>query len=198
MASGRPPGGHPSAGRNDDLLQLEESTSPYNSGQRPPVNDEHLLQQYNIDDSDQPQPRPSVSYDAFVGGRQPPPMEPGPPHATFTQQSDLQHPGAPPHHPYAETSANRVYSQSSGLNNYQRYSDADDFDDDRSMQGYYNSQGADDQLADDNMGGRLKDRNSILSLGGGIMERAKNMLGMAPEYSEMDLPLTEAGARGSG
>ena len=197
MASGRPPGGHPSAGRNDDLLQLEESTSPYNSGQRPPVNDEHLLQQYNIDDSDQPQPRPSVSYDAFVGGRQPPPMEPGPPHATFTQQPDLQHPGAPPHHPYAETSANRVYSQSSGLNNYQRYSDADDFDDDRSMQGYYNSQGADDQLADDNMGGRLKDRNSILSLGGGIMGRAKNMLGMAPEYSEMDLPLTEAGARGS-
>lgn len=198
MASGRPPGGHPSAGRNDDLLQLEEGNSPYNSGQRPPVNDEHLLQQFNIDDSDQAQPRPSVSYDAFVGGRQPPPMGSGPAHATFGQQPDMQHPGTPLQHPYMADSTTRVYSQSSGLNNYQRYSDVDDFEDDRSMQGYYNSRGADDHiLADENMGGRAKERNSIMSLGGGIMGRAKNMLGMAPEYSEMDLPLTEAGARHS-
>jgi len=37
--------------------------------------------------------------------------------------------------------------------------------------------------------------NSILALGGGLMGRAKNMLGMGPQYSEMDLPLTETGAR---
>lgn len=42
---------------------------------------------------------------------------------------------------------------------------------------------------------QAKDRNSILNLGGGFMGRAKNMLGMRPEYSEMDLPLTEAGER---
>ena len=74
MASGRPPGSHPAAGRDDDLLL--DSEPIYNSGQRPPVNDEHLLERYDIDDSEQPytqtQPRPSVSYDNFVGSRAPP------------------------------------------------------------------------------------------------------------------------------
>ena len=42
--------------------------------------------------------------------------------------------------------------------------------------------------------GKHRSRNSILSLGGGIMGKAKNMLGMGPEYSEMDLPLTETAA----
>ena len=59
------------------------------------------------------------------------------------------------------------------------------------MQGYYNTGNV---TATAVGGGRARDRNSILSLGGGIMGRAKNMLGMGPEYSEMDLPLTEAGA----
>ncbi|CAG8884706.1 unnamed protein product [Penicillium nalgiovense] len=69
MASGRPPGSHPAAGRDDDLLL--DSGPMYSTGQGPPVNDEHLLERYNIDDSEQPyaqtQPRPSVSYDNFVG-----------------------------------------------------------------------------------------------------------------------------------
>ncbi|QSS64011.1 P-type ATPase [Histoplasma capsulatum] len=38
----------------------------------------------------------------------------------------------------------------------------------------------------------------ILSLGGGLVGRAKNMLGMKSPYSEMDLPLTETGARSAG
>ena len=39
--------------------------------------------------------------------------------------------------------------------------------------------------------GRHKSRNSVLSMGGGIMGKAKNMLGMGPEYSEMDMPLRD-------
>ena len=36
-----------------------------------------------------------------------------------------------------------------------------------------------------------KSRNSVLSMGGGIMGKAKNMFGRGPEYSEMDMPLRE-------
>ena len=43
--------------------------------------------------------------------------------------------------------------------------------------------------------GTHKSRNSIMSLGGGIMGRVKSSLGMGPEYSEMDLPLTEPGVQ---
>lgn len=88
MASGRPPGLHPAAGRDEDLMQMEESTPIYSTGQRPPVNDDNLLRQYNIDDSDQPQPRPSVSYDSFVGGRAPP--------AAGARASTSAHPPAQP------------------------------------------------------------------------------------------------------
>lgn len=42
-----------------------------------------------------------------------------------------------------------------------------------------------------------KNRNSVMSMGGGLVGRAKTMLGMAPGYSEMDLPLTETGAHTS-
>jgi phospholipid-transporting ATPase len=38
-------------------------------------------------------------------------------------------------------------------------------------------------------------RNSILSLGGGLTGRVKSMFGRGPEYSEMDLPLTEHAAQ---
>ncbi|EAL93181.1 aminophospholipid-translocating P4-type ATPase DRS2 [Aspergillus fumigatus Af293] len=189
MASGRPPGLHPAAGRDEDLMQMEESTPIYSTGQRPPVNDDNLLRQYNIDDSDQPQPRPSVSYDSFVGGRAPP--------AAGARASTSAHPPAQPgaylSDPYSGAEMSRTYSQTSGLNNYQRYS-VDDFDDDRDMHGYYNMDD-DDHMASPHRVRQAKDRNSILGLGGGLMGRAKHMLGMGPEYSEMDLPLTEAGAR---
>lgn len=185
MASGRPPGFHPAAGRDDDLLQLEDSNPTYSSGQGPPVNDEHLLQQYNIDDSDHPQPRPSVSYDDFVGGH---PQRAGA-HVTPAPSSAADY-----HDPYGGAPMSRNYSQTSGLGNYHRYS-MDDYDDDRSMHGYYHMDGEDEPPPSGQHVRVAKERNSIMSLGGGIMGRAKNMLGITPEYSEMDLPLTEAGAR---
>lgn len=191
--AGMPPGGKDVPPINDNLLlDLEDSNPIYNDGKPPPVNDDNLLRHYNISNSDEPEPRASTSYDEFVGGGR--------------STADLPGgPGAPPtgqlHPPYLGAGANRSYSQTSGLNNFQRYSDVDDFpDDDRSMQGYYgDGRGADVNMASAGQigGGRARDRNSILSLGGGIVGRAKNMLGMAPEYSEMDLPLTEAGVRGS-
>ncbi|KAJ9299710.1 hypothetical protein DTO271G3_2594 [Paecilomyces variotii] len=189
MASGRPPGSHPSAGRDEDLL-LEETTPIYNTGQQPPVNDDRLLHQYNIDASDQGQPRPSVSYDDFVGARQPPGSAAHAGSAQYASQNDSHL-----HDSYMTGSATRTYSQTSDLDNYHRYSDVEDFEDDRSGRGYYNLEGDDDHIPSAEHVRRAKERNSILSLGGGLMGRAKHMLGMAPEYSEMDLPLTEAGAR---
>jgi phospholipid-transporting ATPase len=91
-------------------------------------------------------------------------------------------------------------SQTSGLNNYQRYSDADHdrYSDTASIAGGYYAAGG--NIEEDNLPGlpdqhkksKHRSRNSILSLGGGVMGKAKNMLGMGPQYSEMDLPLTES------
>lgn len=181
MASGRPPGSHP-AGHDDDLLL---DSSIYNSGQPPPVNDDHLLRQYNIDDSDEPhaQPRPSVSYDNFVGN----PAQRAGAHQHVS-------PGAAHviHDPYSDAGMSRTYSQTSGLANYQRYS-YDEFEDGRS--GYYDLDADDDRASNVHPVRKANERNSILGLGGGLMGKAKYMFGMGPQYSEMDLPLTEAGAR---
>lgn len=200
MASGRPPGGGRGGGRGD-LLGLEEQhhhnnssinsqPSVYNSGQRPPVNDEHLLEQYNIDDSEQP--RPSVSYDDFVGARARNAAAAGnAPAAANAHPGQRMHLGPADSDPYL---AHRTYSQSSGLDNFQRYSDADSIYEDDHMHGYYNS--ADDDNISSGHVRQQHERNSILGLGGGFMGKAKNMLGMGnSEYSEMDLPLTQAGAR---
>lgn len=194
MASGRPPGSRPAAGRDGDLLQLEESGPVYNTGQRPPVNDERLLEQYDIDDSEEPHGRPSVSYDDFVGGRGGARPQSGAhvaPH--LAQSSSTAQRGTSSTDPYAGAPAERMYSQTSGLSNYRRYS-MDDYGDEREMQGYYNAAGDDDPMSSAHHLRSARDRNSILALGGGLMGRAKNMLGMGPGYSEMDLPLTEAGA----
>ncbi|KAL4785495.1 hypothetical protein BJX76DRAFT_324416 [Aspergillus varians] len=188
MASGRAPGRHPAAGRDDDLLQLDESAPIYSTGQPPPVNDESLLRQYNIDDTDPSQPRPSVSYDSFVGGRVQPQSGN---HATGSTAPPVQA-GSYMSDPYGHD-VSRTYSQSTGLDNYQRYS-VDEYDDERALHGYYDMMGQDPMESDSRMR-PANERNSILSLGGGLMGKAKNMLGMKPEYSEMDLPLTEAGAR---
>ncbi|CAG7921100.1 unnamed protein product [Penicillium olsonii] len=192
MASGRPPGSHPTAGRDDDLLL--DSGPAYSTGQGPPVNDEHLLEQFNIDDSEQPydqtHPRPSVSYDSFVGSR-------APQHAPQHSVSGLSHPpvnpGIPPNDPYSGGMRDRSYSQTSGLDNYRRYS-LDDFDDGHS--GYYDLDADEDRIASSHHVRKANERNSVLGLGGGIMGKAKYMFGMGSnQYSEMDLPLTEAGAR---
>ena len=171
--AGRPPAGQPSSANpyhEDNLLDFDESSGPYySSGQPPPMSDESLAKRYDTGDTGGPigNQRPSVSYDNFVGGRGGSVPE-------------------PPPGPYI-SSDKRNYSQGSDLN-YQRYSDIDD---DRNL---YASGGIDDGPSQ--IHGKSKNRNSIMSMGGGFMGRAKHMLGMGPKYSEMDLPLTETGARG--
>ena len=179
----RPPGGRQSSYPGGPLLDLDDQNPLYNDGRPPPVNDEELLHQYSANNSDRPPPRPSVSYDEFVGGA--PPSTAGLPGGPGPQRGQTQA-------PYL-TEGSRTYSQTSDLNNYQRYSDMDDLpDDDRSMQGnYYQQAGAVEGGATPMVRGH-RSRNSVLSMGGGIMGRAKNMLGMGPEYSEMDVPLRDA------
>ena len=179
----RVPGVGSQADPNPDgpLLDLDDSNPTYNDGRPPPVNDEELLRQYSINHSDRPQPRPSVSYDEFIG---------------VPQSSNRLRgtPGAPRYgQPYLGI-GNRTYSQTSDLNNYQRYSDMDDLpEDDPSIQrGYYHTSGAVDSGSTPMVsGGRPGNRNSVLSMGGGILGRAKTLFGRGPEYSEMDMPLRE-------
>ncbi|KAI9641224.1 aminophospholipid translocase [Ciborinia camelliae] len=180
--------GQSSNNRDDLLLDFHDEQPIYHTGQRAPMNDDDLLRAYNAD-HDESNPRPSISYDNFVGAPSP-----------STPSSTSHLPGGPGHPPNGSQPPyihgnSASYSQTSGLNNYQRYADdLEDFPDDGHSSEYYHhgtavpGDGAE-------MTGRGRNRNSIMSLGGGIMGKAKSMFGMAPEYSEMDLPLTEAGAR---
>lgn len=183
--AGRPQGQPPATSDHDLLLDLDDQPL-YNPGKRAPVNDDDLLAHHDISTSDRP--RASTSYDDFLGASSMDALPGGPGASTGHM------PIPPPLH-------DRTYSQTSGLNNYQRYSDLDDFDDEHATSAYYAPGDADEDqfpgLPGQNIRVHGKNRNSILSLGGGFMGRAKNMLGMGPGYSEMDLPLTEAGARSS-
>lgn len=176
--SGRAPPGGSSGSKNDNhdlLLDLDDGPA-YGGGQPPPMNDDELLRAYEHDAS-----RPSVSYDDFIGGSE-----------TTHPSAKNPPPGAPAgQRPPYMSDADRQYSQTSGLNNYSRY--ADDFDDypDDSHSYYQHGGGGQDELNRNN----ARNRNSILSLGGGILGKAKNMMGMGQGYSEMDLPLTEPGGR---
>lgn len=177
--------GQPPTHRNDLLLDLNDEQPAYNDGQRPPMNDDDMLRAYNAD-HDETNPRPSVTYDDFVGAQGA--QHPSPPY--------LGEPGLTAGAgPYASASQNRTYSQTSGLDNYQRY--ADDLDDlPEDGQSYYHRGGAiPSDGASIRTGDKTRNRNSVLSMGGGLVGRAKSLLGLGPEYSEMDLPLTEAGAR---
>jgi phospholipid-transporting ATPase len=150
------------------------------------MNDDDLLRAYSNEGSG----RPSVSYDDFVGGSETT-------HPSVKNPALGGVPGSAPLRPPYMADANRNYSQTSGLGNYQRY--ADDLDDLPSeAQSYYQHGGS--SVRGDEPAGRdnARNRNSILSLGGGLLGRAKNMLGMGEGYSEMDLPLTEPGRSPSG
>ncbi|RYP48843.1 hypothetical protein DL768_005351 [Monosporascus sp. mg162] len=179
MAGRAPPPGGSSPG-NDLLLDLDDQ--PSYGGQRAPLNDDELMRSY---DNDNPS-RPSVSYDDFIGGSQ-------------TTHPSVKNPPAganysAPRPPYMGD-ADRNYSQTSDLDNYQRYADdLDDYPEDG--QSYY-QHGGSGNAGGDSMGrDNARNRNSVLSLGGGFFGRAKSMLGMGQNgYSEMDLPLTEP-ARG--
>ena len=184
------PTGPPRQGQHapnqDNLLDLDDSNHFYNVGRPPPVNDDDLLQRYDIDDSDTHQPRPSTSYDDFVGSQQ---------QRTKPQASGID--SSPPKtRPTYLGDTRGNLSQTSGLNNYQRYSDVDDFPEEE--HDYYHTGGGDMTPGVDLMSGHsMRNRNSVLTMGGGMLGRAKAMLGMAPEYSEMDLPLTDHGHRAS-
>ena len=174
MMAGRPPAGAHS--NNGNLLDFDDSGPTYHTGNPPPVNDENLLHHYNIDNSDVNPSRPSVSYDEFVGAQRSNSGLPGGPGVATSGTSQP---------PYL-VKDNRTFSQTSGLNNYQRYSDMDDADDDSMRGGYYHTGVAADDASSPVVGGG---RSHIR--GGGLMGRAKKMLGMGSQYSEMDLPLRQ-------
>lgn len=196
--AGRPPYGgssHQGQGHQDDLLLDLDDQPVYGGGQRSALTDDDLLRS-NAYDHDGALPRPSVSYDDFVGA----PGTGQPAHSSSLTSPHAASPGAPraggPYYADDGGSGARQYSQTSDLDNYQRYADdvSDDFPDDGTS--YYQHGGA-----SGSQGGfaperrqTAKNRNSILSMGGGFIGRAKNMLGMGQGYSEMDLPLTEPGS----
>lgn len=167
------------------LLDLDESNVVYREGRPPVVDDEELLDQHNISSTNRSQPHPSISYDEFVGAQQSTHGLPGGPGRPRVGQ---------PQPPYLGVGSARTYSQTSDLNNYQRYSDLDDLPDDEPSMvgGYYHATGIVDGGSTPMVsGGRHRKRNSALSMGGGIIGKAKTMLGLGPEYSEMDMPLRE-------
>jgi phospholipid-transporting ATPase len=187
--AGRTPG-ESSRNRDDLLLDLNDDEQPiYHDGKRPPINDEDLLRAYTAD-HEQPPGRPSISYDNFVGSSPglgfPPSRDlPGGP-------GNLSSPGSGPYN----NQMNRSYSQTSGLGNYDPYGDDGSYPDDSESMYYNGAQPGDG--AGMPMRGKPKNRNSVLSMGGGLVGKAKSLLGLGPEYSEMDLPLTEPGGRNRG
>ncbi|PHH63976.1 hypothetical protein CDD81_5195 [Ophiocordyceps australis] len=114
--------------------------------------------------------RASVSYDDFVGASAA--------HGGSTGPTGLG----------GGSYTNSHYSQTSELGHYQRY--ADDEGDDES---YYQHGGASGGQGPTSARNNARNRNSVLGLGGGLLGRVKNRLGMGEGYSEMDLPLTESG-----
>lgn len=182
--AGRPPVGI-SSNNEDLLLDLDDQDERpfYNEGQRPPMNDDDLLRAYNAN-HEASAAGPPVSYDDFVGSGS------GGAPATSNLPGGPGYLGAGSNEIY---NTNTTYSQASGLDNFNRYADGDDFPDD-GQDMHYQYGGA--FSTDPELSARAthKNRNSVLSMGGGLVGRAKTILGMAPEYSEMDLPLTEAGA----
>lgn len=187
--TGRPPPGGASGSRNDLLLDLDSDQPVYSTGQRSALTDDDLLNSYAYDQDGAPS-RPSVSYDDFVGS--------GPqryPAAGASSPAGPSSSAVRPVGPYGPE-INRQYSQSSDLGNYQRYADDfDDYPDDGTS--YYQHGGA---MAGPEAAAAAREnarkRNSVLSLGGGLLGRVKNWLGMGQGYSEMDLPLTEPRAGG--
>ena len=175
----------PPGGRNGLLLDLEDGSGTH--GQRSSLHDGESAPQHHMSDLNTSQGRPSTSYDEFVGAQRASPRRPGQPGPQYDAQLRP---------PYLRPEATRTESQASGLENYQRYTDIDDFpDDDRSIQGgYYHEDNTADGVNARGRGvGRSRNRNNILGMGGGLMGKLKSLVGMGPKYSEMDMPLTNTG-----
>ena len=184
----RPPHAPPAAEYNNNLLDDQGKSQPaYNTGQRPPVDDSQLLNAFNIDDTDDHQPRPSTSYDDFVGGGRP--GAPG-------QAQPATSSSRPFTAPYMDDGT-RNYSQTSDLHNYAKYGDGEELTEEYSGYKYYDNGGpADEHIPGGGVqvvGRHKRDRTSLMSMAG-VMDRAKGMLGMRDSnYSDMNLPLTEPG-----
>lgn len=205
--AGKPSYGGSQGSHQDDLLLDLDDQPVYGGGQRSALTDDDLLrsQAYDHDgDGDGDVPRPSVSYDDFVGAGAGAASGQGQASSQTAHPATLTSPHAASPGPpgaggpfYADGAGGaRQYSQASDLGNYQRY--ADDYSDDMNDDGtsYYQHGGAPPGQGAFATDGRrtANNRNSILSMGGGILGRAKNMMGMGQGYSEMDLPLTEPGS----
>lgn len=182
--AGRPPA--PPRDRSNThspFLDDYQDSPVYNTGQPPPVGDHQLLNRFDINDTEEPSTRPSVSYDDFVG-------------SSSQSQAPLPGgPGAPPaggYRPPALGQAGRNYSQTAELNNYERYADLDDFHDyEQGFAGPDDASGYNEPVAVSK-----QNRNSVLSMGGGLVGRAKSALGMAPQYDQMNVPLTDQNREG--
>ncbi|KAL6249239.1 aminophospholipid translocase [Rhinocladiella similis] len=193
--AGRPYAPEASNKRNS-LLDIESSQPYYSTGQRPPVDDSQLLRAFNIDDSDEPQPRPSTSYDDFVGGRNPN-GAPGNAQQAAAAAGSSDRPFTAPY----MNEDSRNYSQTSDLHNYSKY--GDDFGEEDSGYKYYDGGG---HASDEHIpGGGVKvvgrhhvhNRSSLMSMGG-LVDRARGMVGLRDSnYSDMALPLTEQGMQNS-
>ena len=184
--AGRPPDGRhdPIPGHRGPLLDIDDHEHGFQAAHASSAHQGGASQHPPANDPDHLQSRTSTSYDEFVGSQHNPPSAH---HAQAFSPYGAPQPGF--------THAHSNFSQSSGLQNYQRYSDFDDLPDDE--HGYYQA-GADGEFVAGGsavQGGRMRGRNSVLSMGGGILGKAKSALGMGPKYSEMDLPLTEGGQR---
>ena len=165
------PGRNPAAtSHNDLLLDFDDSQPVYSSGRPPPAQDHDLLDQFDIDDADEDPSRPSVSYDEFVGGRSAEPRG-------VAGLSSGERDGAPGAlRPGAAPTNNRAYSQTSVLHNYRDEEDDELAEDDFE---YYGTGGLDDNTPTNAARqSQARSRNSIMSMGGGFMGRAKNMLGI--------------------
>lgn len=153
---------------NDLLLDLDDQGRNYGNPGRPPATTD-----------DEYAHRMSTSYDDFVGGGH---DGGGPSSAAQNYSSDLDPP------PPGSFAAYRTYSQTSDLQNYKPYYD-DLAEDGRSTSGYQYGGAADDASMHGAAAGKRGSSNS------GVLGRMKSVLGMNPEYSEMDLPLTETRPR---
>lgn len=173
-------------GNNEDdnnLLDLVDDRQPaYSSGRRPTHDDDYLASRQDVPDTSRNTGRASISYDDFVGG------------SGGAGASVIRPAGGAGNEPgLRPVYDDRLYSQTSDLHNYQSH-DVDDYPDDDlgDLQDYYGTGGLDDNAPASNLRqASARNRNSILTLGGGLIGRARNALGFKQEYHEMDLPLTD-------
>ncbi|POS86339.1 P-type ATPase-like protein [Erysiphe pulchra] len=165
------------------LLDLDDGQSIKTNNQNSSLKKDTTTSSSSLIQEDNLNSRPSVSYDEFIGEESPKARQTSAVPPKNTEQDFFEH------------STEKNFIQGSGLGNYQRYADdIDEYPDDGQSMYYQhgdmfgrNSTGVQDNTS--------RIRNSALSMGGGLIGRAKTFLGMGPEYSEMDLPLTEPGRR---